>query len=67
VIAPALRGERTGAGPVIVAGDCTLCGACIDVCPERVFRFATRFDQRLDPAAEAHLNEPDHSPAREAA
>jgi ferredoxin-type protein NapH len=27
VISPALRGERTGTGPVIASGDCTLCGA----------------------------------------
>lgn len=52
VITPALRGEKTGASPVILSGDCTLCGACIDACPERVFRFATRFDTRTDaPAA----------------
>ena len=47
VIPPALRGERTGASPLILSGDCTLCGACIDACPERVFRFAHRFDHRL--------------------
>jgi len=50
VIGPALRGDKTGASPVILSGDCTLCGACVDVCPERVFRFATRFDHRLDGA-----------------
>lgn len=47
VIVPALRGARTGAGPVILSGDCTLCGACIDACPEQVFRFTHRFDTRL--------------------
>jgi ferredoxin-type protein NapH len=47
VIPPALRGDKTGASPIIVSGDCTLCGACVDVCPERVFRFAHRFDHRL--------------------
>lgn len=53
VIAPALKGDRTGTGPVILAPDCTTCGRCIDICPERVFRFTHRFDQRLDmPAAE---------------
>lgn len=50
VIAPALRGERTGRGPVIASGDCTVCGRCIDVCPERVFTLTHRFDDRLDPA-----------------
>lgn len=51
VIAPALRGGRTGASPLILSGDCTLCGACVDACPERVFRFAHRFDHRLAGAA----------------
>lgn len=51
VIAPALRGDRTGASPLILSGDCTLCGACVDACPERVFRFAHRLDHRLAGAA----------------
>ena len=51
VISPALKGERTGAGPVILSADCTACGRCIDVCPERVFRFTHRFDRRLDASA----------------
>ena len=58
VIAPALRGARTGLGPVILSGDCTLCGACIDACPERVFRFATRFDHRLEQPAGLILPSP---------
>ena len=53
VIAPALKGERTGGGPVILSADCTACGRCIDVCPEQVFRFAHRFDTRLDPPCDA--------------
>ncbi|MBL8587877.1 MAG: quinol dehydrogenase ferredoxin subunit NapH [Methylobacteriaceae bacterium] len=52
VITPALRGERTGASPVILSGDCTLCGACVDVCPEKVFAFTHRFDHRLATAAD---------------
>lgn len=48
VISPALRGERDGRGPLILAGDCTNCGRCIDVCTEDVFRFTHRFDQSLD-------------------
>lgn len=48
VISPALKGERTGAGPVILAADCTACGRCVDVCPERVFNFTYRFDDRVD-------------------
>lgn len=50
VISPALKGERTGAGPIISSADCTTCGRCIDVCPERVFRFTHRFDHSLEPA-----------------
>lgn len=49
VIAPALRG-RDGASPVILSGDCTTCGRCVDVCPERVFTFTHRFDRRVDAA-----------------
>lgn len=49
VISPALKGERSGASPIITAADCTACGRCIDVCPERVFHFTHRFDARLDP------------------
>jgi ferredoxin-type protein NapH len=53
VISPALKGDRTGAGPLILAADCTACGRCIDVCPERVFRFTHRFDPRLVPVLAA--------------
>jgi len=50
VIAPALRGEKTGHGPVITSGACTNCGRCIDVCSENVFRFGLRFDGPAEPA-----------------
>ena len=50
VITPALRGEKTGHGPVILSGDCTVCGACIDSCPEHVFRFTHRFDRMVEVA-----------------
>lgn len=43
VIAPALRGADKGVSPVILSGDCTNCGRCIDVCSKQVFRFGTRF------------------------
>ncbi|MBC7907865.1 MAG: quinol dehydrogenase ferredoxin subunit NapH [Rhodospirillaceae bacterium] len=43
VIAPALRGADKGVGPVILSGDCTNCGRCMDVCSKQVFRFGTRF------------------------
>ncbi|TAK47648.1 MAG: quinol dehydrogenase ferredoxin subunit NapH [Xanthobacteraceae bacterium] len=49
VITPALR-EGHGPGPVILSGDCTACGRCADVCPERVFVFTHRFDRTLDAA-----------------
>lgn len=48
VISPALNGAKVGAGPIIAAADCTACARCIDVCPERVFHFTHRFDQRID-------------------
>lgn len=43
VIRPALKGEARGAGPVILSGNCTNCGRCIDVCSKDVFRFDHRF------------------------
>ena len=60
VISPALKGERTGTGPVIVSGDCTLCGACIDVCSKDVFAFGIRFNNRIE------LQGNDQSPAMRA-
>ncbi|WP_434051475.1 MAG: quinol dehydrogenase ferredoxin subunit NapH [Roseibium sp.] len=46
VISPALKGSP-GSSPVILAGDCTNCGACIDVCAEDVFKFTHRFDNGI--------------------
>lgn len=43
VISPALKGAGRGLGPAILSGDCTNCGRCIDVCPERVFDFGPRW------------------------
>jgi len=43
VIRPALKGEAQGAGPLILAANCTNCGRCIDVCSQDVFNFGTRF------------------------
>lgn len=45
VIRPALKGEGS---PLILAGECTNCGRCLDVCDEKVFRFTHRFDRRAD-------------------
>ncbi len=53
VISPALRGAEHGASPLVLSPDCTLCGACIDVCPERVFTFTHRFDAHTRPAGAA--------------
>lgn len=55
VIAPALRGAGKGVGPVILSGDCTNCGRCIDVCSKQVFRFGTRFEQGPPTAAKRVL------------
>jgi len=42
VIKPALKGAPKGIGPVILSGNCTNCGRCIDVCARDVFSFTTR-------------------------
>lgn len=42
VISPALRGADKGISTVILSGNCTNCGRCIDVCPETVFQFGLR-------------------------
>lgn len=56
VINPALKGGE-GTSPVILSGDCTNCGRCIDICHRDVFAFTHRFDRttvtRSDPAAPA--------------
>ena len=44
VIRPALKGADQGIGPVILSGNCTNCGRCIDVCARDVFSFTTRFN-----------------------
>jgi len=44
VITPALRGADNATGPVILSGDCTNCGRCIDVCAKDVFNFDLRFN-----------------------
>ncbi len=45
VITPALKGAPKGRVPVILSGDCTNCGRCIDVCALDVFTFTHRFDK----------------------
>jgi ferredoxin-type protein NapH len=58
VISPALqRGGKHEKSPLITNVDCTLCGRCADVCPHSVFRFSTRFDERLQPVEPVALPE----------
>lgn len=45
VIKPALK-AIDGAGPVILAGNCTNCARCIDVCSKNVFDFGPRWSAR---------------------
>jgi ferredoxin-type protein NapH len=46
VIRLPLKGASKGASPVILAGDCSNCGRCIDVCAQDVFTLGTRFRPR---------------------
>ncbi|MBT3764509.1 MAG: quinol dehydrogenase ferredoxin subunit NapH [Rhodospirillales bacterium] len=51
-ITPALKGDG---GPLVLSGDCTNCGRCIDVCAENVFKFGLRTNNHrpeLTPVAE---------------
>jgi len=48
VIQPALKGADQGLGPVITDIACTNCGRCIDVCDQDVFRFGTRFHNKME-------------------
>ena len=47
VIRPALKqvGQQS---PIILSGECTACGRCIDVCDLEVFKMTHRFDQRSE-------------------
>jgi ferredoxin-type protein NapH len=49
VIKPALKGASKGLGPVILSGNCTNCGRCIDVCARDVFEFDVRFNNPSTP------------------
>lgn len=42
VIKPALKGDAFSS-PVILSGDCTNCGQCIDICAQDVFSLGQRF------------------------
>ena len=45
VIRPALK-QAGQTHPLILSGDCTNCGRCIDVCDRQVFKMTHRFDHR---------------------
>lgn len=48
VIKLPLKGAKKGAGPLILSGNCTNCGRCLDVCSKDVFSFTTRLQARPD-------------------
>ncbi|MGC2856265.1 quinol dehydrogenase ferredoxin subunit NapH [Novispirillum sp. DQ9] len=48
VLTPALKGTGE-ATPLVLSGDCTNCGRCIDVCHRDVFAFTHRFDRTTVP------------------
>ena len=50
IIKPVLKGKEKGIAPVILAGECTNCGRCIDVCAEDVFHFGNRYSVSPKPA-----------------
>ena len=45
VIKLPLKGAKKGISPIILSGNCTNCGRCIDVCSKNVFSFASRFQK----------------------
>ncbi len=45
VIRPALK-QAGQTHPLILAGNCTNCGRCVDVCDRQVFKITHRFDKR---------------------
>lgn len=42
IIPPVLKGANKGVPPVILSGECTNCGRCIDICGQGVFEFGWR-------------------------
>ena len=46
VLVPALKPRSAEAPVVVLSGDCTNCGRCIDVCGEGVLHMGTRFTRR---------------------
>ena len=66
VITPALRGKGSDT-PLILSGDCTNCGRCIDVCAQDVFQFTHRFDTRPSPGRGEEDATPSSAPCNRAA
>ena len=56
VIKLPLKGAKKGASPIILSGNCTNCGRCVDVCSKDVFTLTTRFKPKLDSSAQALPN-----------
>ncbi|KJS39826.1 MAG: quinol dehydrogenase [Rhodospirillaceae bacterium BRH_c57] len=48
VLTPVLKGAE-GSTPLVLSGDCTNCGRCIDVCHRDVFAFTHRFNRSSVP------------------
>jgi ferredoxin-type protein NapH len=42
ILKPVLKGAEKGVPPVLLTGECTNCGRCVDVCAEEVFHFGLR-------------------------
>lgn len=66
VISPVLRGSEDDT-PIILSGDCTNCGRCVDVCAPDVFKFTHRFDTTPAPARAKQANKNMKSQASRAA
>lgn len=43
VIKLPLKGASKGGSPIILSGNCSNCGRCVDVCSKNVFTFGSRF------------------------
>jgi len=56
VIKLPLKGAKKGASPIILSGNCTNCGRCVDVCSKDVFTLTTRFKPKLDSSTQALPN-----------
>jgi ferredoxin-type protein NapH len=55
VIKLPLKGAKKGASPIILSGDCTNCGRCIDVCSKDVFTWTARMSSKPSSPAAASV------------